>query len=284
MRHLRYSTIVAAWMSVVWLCVSPATPAGTAAPAAGNSAKSAEGKNPVCKLEPQGAKSRLIENLESGKRQCIVTYGTSLTAGGAWVRQLGDLLSARFPGKATVINSGKGAMWSKWGVDNLDEQVIKKHPDTVFIEFAINDAYLPYQMTVEQAQANLEDMIAHITAANPQCEIILMTMNPPTGTHLEKRPKFLDYYQMYRDVAKARHLLLIDHFVNWEKLRTQDLATFQAYVPDGIHPASVGCKKVIIPAMVRALGLKPAGHQGKAAGSQRHKFREDDDDQCDGCS
>ena len=30
-------------------------------------------------------KSRLVINLESGKQQTVITYGTSLTASGAWV-------------------------------------------------------------------------------------------------------------------------------------------------------------------------------------------------------
>ena len=32
--------------------------------------------------------SQLVKNLKAGKAQTIVTYGTSLTSGGAWVRQL----------------------------------------------------------------------------------------------------------------------------------------------------------------------------------------------------
>ena len=47
------------------------------------------------------------------KKQTIVAYGTSLTAGGAWVGQLKAALDAKFPGRATVINSGAGGMWSK---------------------------------------------------------------------------------------------------------------------------------------------------------------------------
>jgi hypothetical protein len=34
-----------------------------------------------------GGKSRLITNLESGQKQVVVAYGTSLTANGAWVEQ-----------------------------------------------------------------------------------------------------------------------------------------------------------------------------------------------------
>ena len=66
--------------------------------------------------------SQLVDNLKAGQAQTVVTYGTSLTSGGAWVRQLGQALEARWPGKAKVINSGAGGMWSTWGVDNLDDR------------------------------------------------------------------------------------------------------------------------------------------------------------------
>ena len=115
---------------------------------------------------------------------------------------------------AAVINSGQGSSWSKWGVDNLDTRVIAKKPDTVFIEFGINDAYLPYKTSVADARANLETMITRILEAKPDTEIILMTMNPPTGVHLDRRPGFKDYYEMYRDVAKERKILLSDHEPN----------------------------------------------------------------------
>ena len=103
---------------------------------------------------PNG-ESQLINNLKAGKAQTIVTYGTSLTSGGAWVQQLGQALEARWPGKTKVINSGAGGMWSTWGVENLDTRVLAKKPDTLFIEFGINDAYLDYKTTVISARDNL---------------------------------------------------------------------------------------------------------------------------------
>jgi len=201
-------------------------------------------------------KSRLVVNLESGKQQTIITYGTSLTAGGAWVKQLQQALNSSYPGKAKVINSGKGAMWSKWGVDNLDKRVIEKKPDTILIEFAINDAFLRYKTSVEQAQSNLENMIERILKSNSKCEIVLMVMNPPVGVPLERRPKIKDYYQMYRDVAKARKLLLIDHYPKWKRILNEDPKLFNKYVPDGIHPGAEGCKVVILPNIMKALGIE----------------------------
>ncbi|MBN2293741.1 MAG: SGNH/GDSL hydrolase family protein [Pirellulales bacterium] len=203
-----------------------------------------------------GEKSRLVTNLEAGKQQTVITYGTSLTAGGAWVRQLQQALDRSYPGKARVINSGKGGMWSTWGVENLDRRVIEKKPDTVLIEFAINDAFLSYKTSVAQARANLENMIDRILKSNPDCEIVLMVMNPPIGIHLERRPKIKGYYQMYRDAAKDRKLLLIDHYPAWEKILKKDPKLFNKYVPDGIHPGPEGCKAVITPQIIKSLGIK----------------------------
>lgn len=211
---------------------------------------------PLERGKAEGEKSRLVVNLESGKQQTVVTYGTSLTDGAPWVAELQAALERSYPGKAKLVNSGKGAMWSGWGVNNLDQRVIEKKPDTVLIEFSINDAYLPYNTSIQQARSNLENMIDRILKANANCEIILMVMNPPIGVHLEQRPKIKDYNQMYRDVAKDRKLLLIDHYPNWEKIVKDAPELFKKHIPDGIHPGAEGCKMVITPGIFRALGIK----------------------------
>lgn len=197
----------------------------------------------------------LISNLKTGKTQTIVTYGTSLTAGGAWVGLLQGALNRKFPGLAKVVNSGQGAMWSKWGVDNLDKRVIEKKPDAVIIEFAINDAFLEYKTSQEEARRNLENMIDRILKANPECQVILMTMDPPIGVHLERRPKVDEYYEMYRQVAKERKLLLVDHNPNWKKVLEQGETEYKKLVPDGIHPNSLGCQTVILPQLLKSLGI-----------------------------
>lgn len=195
------------------------------------------------------------EQLMAGRKQHIVTYGTSLTAGGAWVEQLRDLLDARFPGLVTVTNSGMGAMWSTWGAENLTERVLAFHPDVVTLEFASNDAYLPYATSIETARANLALMIDRILHVNLHAEIILLTMNPPTGPHLEARPNYAAYYQLYRDMARERGLLLIDIEPAWQALLERDAATFYHFIPDGIHPNALGCEEIIIPAIAAALCL-----------------------------
>ncbi len=217
--------------------------------------------SPLCALlvlgqgPAAGVPARFTGHLKAGKAQTVVTYGTSLTAGGAWVGQFGAALEAGWPGLAKVVNSGQGAMWSKWGVDHLDERVIAKKPDAVLIEFGINDAFLEYKTPVAEARANLLQMIDRILAAKADTEIILMTMNPPVGVHLERRPAIAEYYEMYRSVAKERGLRLVDHAANWAPLLADDRARFDRYVPDGIHPGAEGCQQVITPALLKALGI-----------------------------
>ncbi|QTN32329.1 SGNH/GDSL hydrolase family protein [Akkermansiaceae bacterium] len=206
-----------------------------------------------------GEPSRLVTNLEAGRKQVVVAYGTSLTAGGAWVGQMKEVLDKRFPGLATVINSGGSGQWSEWGVRNLDGKVIRNKPDTVFIEFSINDSVERFKGTVEIAKANLETMIARILRENPDCEIILMTMTPgdkhPEG-HRSYRKDIAAHYEMYRSVAEQKGLLLIDHYPKWKDVQAKDGTLFLEYVPDAIHPTAKGCAEVVTPAILDALGLR----------------------------
>jgi len=204
-------------------------------------------------------KSPLIQNLESGKRQVIVAYGTSLTAGGAWVKQLGDTLNQQYPGLATVVNSGGSGMWSKWGVEQFDTRVLEKKPDALFIEFSINDSVARFSCSVEMARSNLENMVDRALKSNPKCAIILMTMTPgdkfPEG-HPSHRKNIEAYYEMYRAVAKQRGFLLIDHYAKWQALQAKDRKLFDEYVPDSVHPTAAGCSNVVTPAILDALGIR----------------------------
>jgi lysophospholipase L1-like esterase len=214
----------------------------------------------ACALPCNGAeKSRLVTQLEAGRKQVVVAYGTSLTSDGAWVAQMTEVLNQRFPGLATVINSGASGRWSGWGVTNLEAKVLRKHPDAVFIEFAINDCAEHLRGTVEIARNNLETMIDSLQKTNPQCEIILMTMTPGNGFpegHRSYRMGIEGYYEMYRAVAKERKLMLIDHYPNWKALESRDRALFKKYVPDTIHPTAEGCSKMVTPVILAALGIK----------------------------
>lgn len=208
----------------------------------------------------QGAKARetvskgFIDRLAAGRAQTVVTYGTSLTAGGAWPGLLQELLNRKYPGLATVINSGEGGQWSGWGVENLDERVLQKRPDAVFLEFGVNDAVLRFNASLELARSNLELMLDRILGQNPLCQVILETMNCAGGAAEERRGgRTAAYYQVYRDVACERGLLLIDMYPAWKNLFDCDFAEFQRLVPDLLHPNRAGAERITMPAIEAAL-------------------------------
>ena len=217
------------------------------------------------KSAAKGKKKTLISRLKAGEKQTVVVFGTSLTKVGAWPDQLRTVLEQQYPGQVTLINSAQGGTNSEWGRKAFDEKVIQNKPDTLFIEFAINDAIVGRNVSVEKARENLEDMIDRLLKSNPDCEIILMTMSPCVAHHATRRPDLAAYSQMYRDVARERGFQLIDHYPVWEKLLNEDPGLFMSYVMDGIHPVREGSLAVILPAMIESLGMK----QGKPELNER---------------
>jgi len=201
-------------------------------------------------------KSVFAEKLKAGKKQTIVAYGTSLTQYGAWVKQLQDYLEKNYPGLATVTNSGGSGQQSEWGLKNVQEKVIKLKPDAVFIEFSVNDCVGRFKISVEKAKSNLAEITKRIKDANPDCEIILQVMNPVIGKSAADRKDMKSYQQMYRDFAKEKGYILIDHMPEWEKVLDKSEKDFLKFVPDGLHPGGPGYEKVVIPTIIRQLGLE----------------------------
>lgn len=203
------------------------------------------------------ARSQVIERLRNGEKQKIVVYGTSLSASvEGWATLLEDTLNARYPGKAEVINSAQAAMWSTWGVENLRERVLEHKPDLVLIEFAINDAYLPYGTSVEAARLNLKYMVRRIWELYPACMVFIQVMNMPVAEHKKQRPDIELYYAMYREEAEILNVGLIDHSVYWTPLLEKGENEFYKYVPDGIHPSLAAQQELVLPHLLKALGVE----------------------------
>jgi len=205
------------------------------------------------------APARFIAALEAGQPRHIVVFGTSLSKGGAWVGQLQQVLDTRYPGLLTLTNGARGGQNSEWGRANVDANVIAHRPDAVFIEFAINDAVTRFNLSLDQVRENVDFILDRIAAELPQCEVILQVMNPvvgkPEGDRSHRRDQDA-YQQIYREAAKKRGLLLIDHSIAWNALLTAEgEAGFKRLVPDGVHPNAAGYAAVVTPVILRALGL-----------------------------
>jgi len=201
-----------------------------------------------------------IKRLGNGQHQHIVVYGTSLSSGGhgeAWMHIVADDMNRRY-GDSLISYSlaGKGGMWSTWGVQHLEDNVIAKKPDAVIVEFGINDAFLEYETSVEVAKLNLTYMIDRIKLYNDSCDVILQVMNMPIGKSARLRPNLDAYYAMYRETAEEKHVMLIDHYANWSDVLAKGEDVFRGYVPDGIHPNSEGAAEIIAPYILKMIYLK----------------------------
>ena len=207
------------------------------------------------------ATPRFITALRAGRPQHVVIYGTSLSKGGAWVPQLQATFDARFPGLVTLTNSARGGQHSGWGATHVDSAVVALKPDVVFIEFAINDAVTRFDLSLDTIRRNVDTLLDRIAAGLPSSEVILQIMNPAFGKaegESAHRRNQDAYQQIYRDAAKRRGLLLVDHSVAWNHLlAAEGEAAVKKLLPDGVHPNVEGWRRIVTPTLHRALDLAP---------------------------
>jgi lysophospholipase L1-like esterase len=206
---------------------------------------------------PANAESHLVQNLRAGKKQTIVTFGTSLTKGNRWFVPLQEILDREFPGQVTHFNGAGSGRNSVWGLQVLETNVLAHKPDCVFIEFAINDCVPRMKISADQSRQNMTAMIDRLRQALPDCEIVLQITNPVVGKPKGDKSERVDqpaYEQIYRDLAKERGLLLIDNAPSWQKLLAEKgEAGFLKLVPDGVHPNNDGWRQIVLPHLLKTL-------------------------------
>lgn len=206
-----------------------------------------------------------FRNLKAGKSQVVVTYGSSLTEYGPWVAMLQPWFDQRYKGLVTVINSGGSGQHSGWGLANVQEKVVDKHPTLVFIEFGINDAHVRFKITPEQARANLDGIVRAIRAGTPPAVIVLQTMNVAVDANGKTagtdRPKLDDYYANYSACAAEGKMTLIDNYPGWQKVAYDSAKTFLSYAADGLHPNKEGILAVTWPNIEKMLVAAEAAAQ-----------------------
>ncbi|HVS69751.1 MAG TPA: SGNH/GDSL hydrolase family protein [Phycisphaerae bacterium] len=196
----------------------------------------------------------LFANLAAGKKQTVITYGTSLTAITAWPKGLQAWFDKNFPNQVTVLNTAVSGVTSDFGLKNLQTRVLDHHPDLVFLEFSINDAVPFFHVPLEKSIANLDAMVTAIRKQNPNADIIIQIMNPvwdtpqqPGKTAAHDRPDYAAYNDAWRKYAADHHLPLIDHWPAWQKLEHDDPAQFHKDLPDGTHPTPDASRAVTLP-------------------------------------
>jgi acyl-CoA thioesterase I len=196
------------------------------------------------------AKSHFIENMEMGFPQKLVYLGTSITASNVYSNPVDSALSTRFPGLFSAVNSGVSGTCSRDCWHNVRYLALDPKPDAVIIEFNINDDASQLALSLDSARIYADMIIDSILAYGQDRQVMLMTMHPCPAPN---RDSVEYYYQMYREVAAQRGLLLIDNYPDWKTMFDNDRSLFNILIPDGIHPTDEGGRRIIAPNILETL-------------------------------
>lgn len=120
---------------------------------------------------------RTIGKLRRGEKVVIAALGDSLTQGWmvrrGYVDFLREFLTARYPRvPLTMIRKGIPGDTADNGLYRLRYDILEYDPDCVFIQYAINDAFLGY--TSRQFGNTIREMIEEIQA-DGDADIVLVT-------------------------------------------------------------------------------------------------------------
>lgn len=126
----------------------------------------------------------------------IVFLGGSITNHQGYRVQICDWLKTQYKGiRFKAINSGIGGTGSDLGVFRTDRDVLRHHPDLVFIEFAVNDAKSDSLLICH----SMEGIVRKIWAQNPYTDIcFLYTLNETMLDDLKAGRKYRSVRYMER--------------------------------------------------------------------------------------
>ena len=164
-----------------------------------------------------------------------VTNGTGGTDGYCWRSDVTDWFKAKFPSATiTDTNAGIGSSSSYYGYYRLDEYVLAKNPDLVFVEFAINDTY--NSMTETESATYMEGIIRKIRSANANTDIVIVL----TG---DKRYLTSDFSlaKVHAKLANFYGIISINVFESLKAVVNSG-KSWESLVTDVVHPNNEGYK------------------------------------------
>lgn len=122
-------------------------------------------------------------------------------------------LNNRYPlSVLNVMNTAIGGENSEKGARRFKEDVLKKNPDIIFIDYALNDR----GMGLDKAKTNWEKMIR--SAMKRKIRIFLLTPTPDKREDITSADAVLEKHaQQIRQLAKKYQIALIDSYALFKK-------------------------------------------------------------------
>jgi lysophospholipase L1-like esterase len=211
-------------------------------------------------LRPRRGLPNVFGKLNAGKPVTIAYLGGSITqAANGYREQSTAWLQAQYPAaKITAINAGVGGTRSDLGAFRLRSQVLDRHPDLVFVEFAVND------MNTDTAAIHeaMEGIVRQIRANDPATDICFVYTMTGAMAEVLSQGRLPPGARAMEDVAEYYHIPSIDMCVQIMELYKAGSLIFQGkpeehsgklvFSPDNVHPYAQTGHRLYTEAIVRS--------------------------------
>ncbi|HOO70488.1 MAG TPA: GDSL-type esterase/lipase family protein [Spirochaetota bacterium] len=183
---------------------------------------------------------KTIEKLHSGKDVAIIGFGDSLTQG--WMARkgyldfFGEMLGNKFPtSRVKIINRGVPGDSAAGGLHRLAWDVIDQDPDLVFVQFALNDAFMGVPLNIFHEQiSSIVQSIKNDTEAEPVLLTSVYIADKDEYRYAQK------YYDALQRVSSAEKIPLVAVHQYWEQAVKNGVDHASLVQWDGVHPTVEG--------------------------------------------
>ena len=187
---------------------------------------------------------KFVDRIQQNEKLIWVFCGDSITHGASHTtgrRDYVELVEERVRyelGKTQhlFVNSGISGDTTAGILGTLDHRIMRFQPDLFLLMIGMND---PAVLPLEEYEKNLREIVSRVRAETP-AEVLLQTCCAINPEECPERLRYPEYMDACRRVAADLETALIDHHVEWEAVRTSDLATFKSWMANEFHPNALG--------------------------------------------
>lgn len=152
-------------------------------------------------------------------------------------------LKSQFPNATiTEVNAAVPSACSAFGAYWVDEIVLPRVPDLVFVEYAINDYYARDKYSLTDVSRHYETIIRKLRRANPACDIVALYTTDNTCSMLNT--PYFEQAETQDGIAAMYGIPSIN--VGYQSCKELSLtsginsAGWYTYYTDGVHPTEEG--------------------------------------------
>jgi|GEM_PF-1041860 len=232
--------------------------------------------DPLSRVEesrPRNGLPNFFRKLKSGKAVTIAYLGGSITeAGSGYREQSAAWIQKQYPAaKITAVNAGVGGTGSDLACFRLQKQVLSRHPDLVFVEFAVNDK----DTDTTRIHETMEGIVRQVwknDAATDICFVYTLTADLAPVLAAGRLPAAArameDIAQYYHIPSVDMCLKIIDLFRKGDLVfngRPEDYPGKMVFSADNVHPYPQTGHRLYTEALTRSLQQMSGIGKGVAA-------------------